>query len=329
VRDHQLVSLPKAELHLHLEGAMRAATAAELADRYGRTAPPSGPFPGLGEFTRAYERARDLIGTLDDLRRIARELVEDAAAQGIVWTEVYLIPPTYAGRLGPAQDVLEAALDGLRDGAGPASAAGIILGINRGLPLEAAEQSLALALRYRDTGVVALGLAGDEANHPAERFADIFRRAREEGLPTVPHGGEGAGAASVRACVEELGAHRISHGIRAVEDPTLLRELADREICLDICPTSNLLLGISDSLQEHPLPTLLAAGVPVTINSDCPLFCDTTLLKEYQLVHHWLNLDPSALAAIASDSLRFSHCPTDRRTTALAAVTTWQQTHKP
>ncbi|GAA0373500.1 adenosine deaminase [Microbispora corallina] len=318
-----LVALPKAELHLHLEGAIRRDTAAEFADAYGLPLPPRGPYDGLGAFVGAYERARDLVGTLDDLRRIARELVEDAAAQGVVWTEVHVIPPTYAGRLGPAEGVLEAVLDGLRAGSSPASGAGVIVGVNRGLPMADAERSLGLALAYRDQGVVALGLAGDEARFPAEAFSDVFARARDAGLAAVPHGGEGAGASSVRACVEVLGARRVEHGVAAAEDPSLLALLAERGVCLDVCPTSNLALRVSPSLDAHPLPRLLAAGVPVTLNSDCPLFCETSLVGEYDLAWRRLGLSPSDLAAIAENSLRFSACPPGRLDRALAGIGRW------
>ncbi|MGI5143485.1 adenosine deaminase [Streptomyces sp. CA-106110] len=319
-----LLSLPKAELHLHLEGALRPSTAAELADAHGRPAPPVGPFAGLGEFVGAYEGARDLVGSLDDLHRIGRELVEDAAAQGVVWSEVYLIPPSYGGRLGPAEGIVEAVLDGMRAGATEDSAAGVIVGINRGLPMESARRSLELAVAYREAGVVGLGLAGDEAGHPPERFTELFREAREAGLPAVPHGGEGAGPASVRTCVQALGAYRISHGVRAAEDPRLLSELAERGVCLDVCPTSNTLLQVSSSLADHPLPAIMAAGVPVTVNSDCPLFCGTTLLEEYRRVQEWLALDAPALADLAESSVRFSACPAPRRTAALTRLAAWR-----
>ncbi|MGI5507876.1 adenosine deaminase [Streptomyces sp. CA-106131] len=319
-----LLSLPKAELHLHLEGALRPSTAAELADAHGRPAPPVGPFAGLGEFVGAYEGARDLVGSLDDLHRIGRELVEDAAAQGVVWSEVYLIPPSYGGRLGPAEGIVEAVLDGMRAGATEDSAAGVIVGINRGLPMESARRSLELAVAYREAGVVGLGLAGDEAGHPPERFTELFREAREAGLPAVPHGGEGAGPASVRTCVQALGAYRISHGVRAAEDPRLLSELAERGVCLDVCPTSNTLLQVSSSLADHPLPAIMAAGVPVTVNSDCPLFCGTTLLEEYRRVQEWLALDAPALADLAESSVRFSACPAPRRTAALTRLADWR-----
>jgi adenosine deaminase len=319
-----LLALPKAELHLHLEGAIRAGTARELAERYGRPMPRTGRFADLSEFVVAYEQARDLIGSLDDLRRVAAELLTTARENGVVWTEVHLIPPTYAGRLGPDEAVVEAVLDGLAAGSDDAAGAGLIIGVNRMLPVEAAERSLELALAYRDRGVVGLGLAADEARFPAWLFADVFRRAADAGLPTVPHAGEGAGADSVRACVELLGARRINHGVRAVEDPAVVDLLIDRGVSLDVCPTSNVALQVAPSLEAHPLPALLDAGVPVSLNTDCPLFLDTTTFDEYALASSAFGLGPDQLAAIARTSLETSSCPADRRDRALAALGEWQ-----
>ncbi|MHA6628085.1 adenosine deaminase [Pseudonocardia sichuanensis] len=314
-----LVALPKAELHLHLEGAIRPSTAAELSERHGLPAPRTGSFADLAEFVGAYEAARDLVGDLDDLRRVSRELVEDAAARGVVWSEVHLVPPTYAGRLGPDEAVL--------DGLGPA--AGVILGVNRGLPMEAAERSLELAVRYAGAGVVGLGLAGDEAGYPAALFADVFARARAAGLRALPHGGEAAGPESVRACVEVLGATRVNHGVRAVEDPDLVELLAQRQVCLDVCPSSNIALSVYPSAEEHPLPRLLAAGVPVSLASDCPLFVGVTVLDEYRLAWERFGLGHEELARIARTSLTFSSCPPDRRDAALLALDAWPERDPP
>jgi adenosine deaminase len=319
-----LLALPKAELHLHLEGAIRAGTARELAERYGRPMPRTGRFADLSEFVVAYEQARDLIGSLDDLRRVAAELLTTARENGVVWTEVHLIPPTYAGRLGPDEAVVEAVLDGLAAGSDDAAGAGLIIGVNRMLPVEAAERSLELALAYRDRGVVGLGLAADETRFPAWLFADVFRRAADAGLPTVPHAGEGAGPESVRACVELLGARRINHGVRAVEDPAVVDLLIERGVSLDVCPTSNVALQVAPSLEAHPLPALLDAGVPVSLNTDCPLFLDTSTADEYALASSAFGLGPDQLAAIARTSLETSSCPADRRDRALAALGEWQ-----
>jgi adenosine deaminase len=319
-----LVVLPKAELHLHLEGALRPATAAELADRYGLPLPRTGRFAGLADFVVAYEQARDLIGTLDDLRRVAAELLTTARENGVAWTEVHLIPATYGGRLGPDEAVVEAVLDGLAAAATPSSAAGLVLGVNRMLPVPVAERSLDLALRYRDAGVVGLGLAADEARFPASLFADVFRRAGASGLPALPHAGEGAGAESVRACVEELGAVRINHGVRAVEDPSVLELLRERGVSLDVCPSSNVALGVVPSVADHPLPALLEAGVPVSLNTDCPLFLGTSTVREYALARDVFGLSEEALAGIAATSLRTSSCPPDRRDAALTRLAAWR-----
>jgi adenosine deaminase len=318
-----LVALPKAELHLHLEGAIRPDTARELADRCGKPMPRTGRFADLAEFVGAYERARDLIHSLDDLRRVAAEVLVTARENGVRWTEVHVIPTTYRGRLGPDAEVVEAVLDGLSSAATDDAAAGLIIGVNRMLPLAAAERSLALALAYRDRGVVGLGLAADEARYPAAPFADVFRRATDGGLTAVPHAGEGAGADSVRTCVEELGARRINHGIRAVEDPAVVELLVERGVSLDVCPTSNVALQVVPSLAEHPLPQLIGAGVPVTLSTDCPLFLDTTTVQEYARASAAFGLDRAALAGIAETSLRTSSAPRERRAAALAALAEW------
>jgi adenosine deaminase len=328
-----VAALPKAELHTHFEASFRPETARDWSERYGRPLPEQGPFAGLGEFVVAYEVARDLIGTLEDLSRAAAELVEAAADQGVVWSEVHLIPPTYAGRLGPEEGIVEAVLAGFAEGAqrnrlvGRASAAGVIIGINRGLGIEAADRSLGLALRYAQHGVVGLGLAGDEANHPASTFARVFQRAREGGLYALPHGGEGAGPESVRACIEDLGATRVCHGVRALEDPAVVELLAERGVCLDVCPSSNVTLQVADSLEDHPLPALLAAGVRVSLGSDGPLFSGVRVNDEYVLAHERMGLGTATLASIARTSIEASSCPEPLRANALDGISAWASKH--
>ena len=323
MRADELAALPKAELHIHLESSIRPSTAAELADRYGIPMPRLGPFSGLSEFVGEYEVARDLIGTLDDLRRVAAELVDDATAQGVAWSEVHLIPPTYAGRLGADEAVLEAVLDGFGYSSGAVPRAGVIVGVNRGLSLDAAERSLEVALAYSGVGVVGLGLAGDEANNPAQRFSEVFARARDAGLRSLPHAGEAAGPESVRACVEDLGASRVCHGVRAAEDPAVVRLLVERGVSLDVCPSSNVSLRVAPSLEEHPLPRLLEAGVTLTLNSDGPLFSGATVNDEYRLAHIVFGLDRDALAEIARTSVTVSSCPEPVRYAALAGIDSW------
>lgn len=311
--------LPKAELHIHLESSMRPGTVQDLAHSSGLPLPHTGPFPSLSAFIPEYEVARRLVRSPSDLTRLAEELVQDARSQGVVWSEVHLIPSSYAGRLGPAEVVVEAVLAGLGE------AAGIILGINRALPLDAAQESLDLALRYIDQGVVGLGLAGDEARHDVRTFSAVFARAAHAGLPLIPHAGEGSGPQSVRACVE-LGAHRIQHGVRAVEDPDLVELLAERGVALDLCPASNVALGVVPSQEVHPLRVLLEARVPVTLSSDGQLFSGVSIEQEYDAARLAHRLTDEALAAIATTSIEASSCPEPARKTALAGIASWLHT---
>lgn len=311
-----LRALPKAELHVHLESTIGPATVTELAARHGKPVPAAGPFAGLTEFVVAYERARDLVGSLGDLHRLAVEFGARQRSDGVVWSEVHLVPTNYGGRLGDPDGLVEAVLDGLGSGAG-AERAGLVLGVNRASPVEEAELTVDLALRWAGRGVVALGLAGDEANHPAATFAQPFARAVLHGLPTVPHAGEGSGPASVRATVEKLAPSRICHGVRAVEDDALVGLLAEQEICLDLAPTSNVELGVVADLANHPLPRLMRAGVPVTLNSDIPLFVGHGLLGEYERCAEAWSLGDSEILAIARHSIRHSFCSAGVRADAL------------
>ena len=163
--------------------------------------------------------------------------------------------------------------------------------IVRGFPLDEAEQVVRYSAAYRDRGIVGVGLGGLEADFPPEPYEPAFTLAREEGLASVPHAGEVAGPASVRGALEELGADRLRHGIRAVEDPALVSELADRRIVLDVCPISNLRTRVVSSLDEHPLPQLVAAGVVCSISTDDPAMFGTDLSQDYEAATS-LGLDP-------------------------------------
>jgi len=308
------VALPKAELHLHLEATIAAGTARELSDRAGLPVPPAGPFGTQAEFVVAYERARDLVASLDDVRRLAGELARRQVDDGVLWSEVHLIPGTYAGRLGPADGLVEAMLDGARSAVGDGHL-GVVLGVNRRRSVPEAEHALDLALRWAGRGVVALGLAGDES-HPASRFADTFARAAAHDLPTVPHAGEGAGAASVRDTLA-LSPTRICHGVRAVEDPALVELLVERQVCLDMAPSSNVLLGVVPDLASHPLPMLLRRGVPVTLNSDIPGFLGHGLAEEYARCSRAWRLSDSEVRTLAETSWRQALCPETLRRESL------------
>ncbi len=252
-----LADLPKAHLHLHLEGAMRPATLEELAAEQGVAVPPVREFTGFAAFAGLYVAACDLLASEALLRRLVREVVEDAAADGVVWLEPAFYSPRYRQTIGPDRHTIGIVLDELRT-------AGAVLGVGTGLivaadrtvdPTEAVELAR-VAAGLAGQGVVGFGLANDEAGHPPEPFAEAFAVARDAGLLSVPHGGELAGAESVIGCLDACGAHRVMHGIRAVEDPALLARLAAEGICLDVCPSSN--VALSDRAEHRGAPPAAA-----------------------------------------------------------------------
>jgi adenosine deaminase len=213
--------------------------------------------------------------------------------------------------------VLEAcALAAARQGVG----VGLVVAANRDRGPQAARAVAGVAAARSEQGVTGFDLDGDESAHPAAQFAAAFAVAREAGLQSVPHAGELAGPASVADALELLHADRIVHGVRAVEDPALVALLAERGVCLDVCPTSNVMLSVTPSLDRHPLPLLLAAGVACSINADDPPLFDTSILDEYELCRDELGLSDRQLADVARASLRASAAPEALVRSALAAV---------
>ena len=279
-----LRSLAKAHLHVHLEGAMRPSTLRELADESGIEVPPIRGFGNFAAFAGMYVAACDVLTTPEALHRLVREVVEDAAIDGAIWVEPATYLPRHNERIGPPELTLEIVLDAA---AGAARDFGIGVGIcvaaDRTVDPSNAVALAQLAVKFVDRGVVAFGLANDETNWPPEPFADAFAIAREAGLLSVPHAGELAGPESVVGALDALGADRIQHGVRAIEDGELMRRLADSPVCLDVCPSSNVMLSVVPSIEAHPLPALLAAGIRCTLNADDPLLFGPNLLDEYAL----------------------------------------------
>jgi adenosine deaminase len=316
--------LPKAHLHLHLEGAMRPATLAELAAVAGVPTPPVRGYTSFTEFGLQYRAASALVETEEHLRRVVREVVEDAAADGAVWVEPHFYPPRYAGLLGSAEEVLEIVID---EGERAADARGIgcgwIVSALRDFDPDQAVELAKLAAMYAGSGVVAFGLAADEARFPPEPFAEAFGIARDAGLISAPHAGELAGPASIYGALDALGAGRICHGVRAMEDPALVERLAADEVVLDICPTSNVMLAVVPSIEEHPLVKLLDAGVRCSLNGDDPLLFGSGLLGEYELVRDTMGLSDEQLAQLARSSLVGSGAPRQLIADAVDHVEEW------
>jgi adenosine deaminase len=272
-----LRSLPKAHLHVHLEGAMRADTAHELAARAGRALTLEHSHASFSAFIEAYRALTALLRTPEDVYRLVTETVEDAANDGAAWIEPTVLPAACRHAVGSDVAVLDLVFDAGRAAARAAGIGfGILVAADRTAASAEAESLAHLAAEHAGRGVVAFGLVGDERGHPATPFRRAFAIAREAGLISAPHAGELAGPASVTAAIEQLGAQRVQHGITSISDPALLKRLAERSTCLDVCPTSNVALGLVPTHQHHPLPHLLDQGVPCTINADDPLLFGAT-----------------------------------------------------
>jgi len=330
-----LAALPKAHLHLHLTGAMRHSTMVELAREHGVSLPPaltderpphlSGTDErGWFRFQRLYDVARSVLRRREDVHRLLRETAEDEAAEGSGWLEIQADPSGFAARFGG----ITAFVDLVLEAAGAAAAAtgtgiGIIVAANRTRhPLDA--RTLArLAARYAGRGVVGFGLSNDERRGPAEDFTRAFRIAGRAGLLLVPHGGELCGPASVAACLDDLHAARIGHGVRSVEDPALVKRLAAGDVTLEVCPSSNVALGIAPGPAGVPLRQLFEAGVPVALGADDPLLFGPRLTAQYEIARHVHGFSDAELAELARMSVRASAAPARLRTRLLAGIDSW------
>ncbi len=282
---------PKIELHVHLEGTVQPPTLFEIARRNDVPMPADSPdelrelfrFTDLEHFIDIWFLVTAALRTADDFRRITVDYAEEAARHGAVYVEA-IFAPTVPARNGVA---LEAMFEGYCDGVQEARER---LGIefrltpdlNRTSTTDEAARIVRTAIAYRERGVVGIGLGGVEDLAPPEQFADVFRLARDGGLGSVPHAGEVVGPPSIWGALEALHADRIRHGIRSVEDPELVRELASRGTVLDVCPTANVCVGAVASYEEHPLPEMIAAGIRCSLSTDDPAMFGIDLTSEYE-----------------------------------------------
>jgi adenosine deaminase len=327
--------LPKAHLHLHFTGSMRPSTLLELADRYGVHLPDaltSGRPPrlratderGWFRFQRLYDIARSCIRSADDVRRLVLEAAEDDRADGAGWLEIQVDPTSYAPRLGGLTPAVEVILDAVAE-AERATGLGIavVIAANRTKhPLEA--RTLArLAARYTSRNVVGFGLSNDERRGRALEFERAFTIARRAGLFAAPHGGELAGPRSVRECVEVLGARRLGHGVRAAEDPALMAELARRRVVCEVCPASNVALGVYEHEKDVPLRRLFDAGVPIALGADDPLLFGSRLAAQYSIARDAHHFSDAELAELARQSILGSVAPMDVQRRLLTGVDAW------
>ncbi|MFJ4870935.1 adenosine deaminase [Streptomyces sp. NPDC088757] len=330
-----LTLLPKAHLHLHFTGSMRPTTLIELADKYGVHLPEalsSGTPPklratderGWFRFQRLYDIARSCLRAPEDIRRLVREAAEEDVRDGSGWLEIQVDPTSYAPHLGGLIPALEIILDAV-ESASRDTGLGmrVLVAANRMKhPLEA--RTLArLAVRFADRGVVGFGLSNDERRGMARDFDRAFAIARDGGLLAAPHGGELTGPASVRDCLDDLRAARVGHGVRAAEDPRLLRRLAERGVTCEVCPASNVALGVYERHEDVPLRTLFDAGVPMALGADDPLLFGSRLAAQYEIARRHHGFTDAELAELARQSVRGSAAPEGVREKLLAGIDDW------
>ncbi|MER5763275.1 adenosine deaminase [Streptomyces sp. NPDC002082] len=330
-----LTLLPKAHLHLHFTGSMRPSTLLELADKYGVRLPDaltSNEPPklratderGWFRFQRLYDAARSCLREPDDIRRLVREAAEEDVRDGSGWLEIQVDPTSYAPLLGGMIPAVEIILDAV-DAASRETGLGmrVVIAANRMKhPLDA--RTLArLAVRYADRGIVGFGLSNDERRGMARDFDRAFAIAREGGLLAAPHGGELTGPSSVRDCLDDLHAARIGHGVRAAEDPRLLKRLADRQITCEVCPASNVALGVYERHEDVPLRTLFEAGVPMALGADDPLLFGSRLAAQYEIARKHHAFTDAELAELARQSVRGSAAPAGVQEKLLAGIDHW------
>jgi aminodeoxyfutalosine deaminase len=285
------VTFPKVELHVHLEGTVRAPTLLEIAKRNDYPLPADTvegldglyDFRDFAHFIEVWVLTTNALRHADDFRQVVVDYAAEAASHGAVYVEGIFSPAERVRRGVSWEEIFEGYCDGAQE-ARELHGVEVRLtpDITRGFPLDEADATVRWAAKYRDRGVLGVGLGGLEAEFGPEPYAPAFELARGLGLAPVPHAGEVAGPPSIRCALDELGAVRLRHGIRAVEDAGLVDELRDRELVLDVCPISNLRTGAVRSLDEHPLPQLVQAGVRCSISTDDPAMFDTDLSRDYE-----------------------------------------------
>jgi adenosine deaminase len=332
-----IAGLPKVELHVHHVGSASPRTVAALAARHqGSTSVPADPdllreyfeFTDFAHFIDVYLSVVDLIRTPEDVELLTYEVAADLAAQNVRYVELTLTPySSIRGGIAAEAycEAIESARRRAREDLGIELVWCFDIPGQDGIP--AAETTLDVALGLRPDGLVSFGLGGPEIGVGREQFAPYFARARAAGLHSVPHAGESTGPETIWDALDHLGAERIGHGIAAVHDPELLARLAREGIPLEVCPTSNIRTRSVPSLAEHPLPALVEAGVPVSVNSDDPPMFGTTLSQEYAVAAELLGLDNEGIAELAADAVRMSFLPSAEQSAIRSEIDAYVAEH--
>lgn len=315
--------MPKVELHVHLEGSIQPETLLTLAQRNNKPLPFTSVealrewyrFEDFPHFVDIYVAISNCLNTADDIELITREFLQGQAAQNVVHSEVTYTALTVNTLTGLPFDEQLDAINRARRWAEQTLGVtmALVTDIAREVTPERGMITADWAIGGFGRGVDAFGLGGYEVGHPPTKHNHAFDRARAAGLPSVPHAGETEGPASIWGAVRRLGAQRIGHGVRCLEDPALVAELRRRQIPLEVCPSSNVCLGVVPSLREHPLPRLIEEGLYVTINSDDPPLFNTTLNDEYVLCADAFGFDAAQMEHLSLNALRASLLPPAQR----------------
>jgi adenosine deaminase len=319
----KLRQLPKIDLHRHMEGSLRLETLAEVAHEHGVNLPSynieelrpyvqfTDDVPDFYNFLGKMELLRQFYSAGEAVERIAYEAVADAAHDNIQYLELRVSP---AGKKIRPEEVMRNVTTAVEKAIKeyPIQVR-LLITIVREFGVKVAEEILELALAYQEQGVVGLDLAGHEETHSALPFADIFHKAHKAGLGVTIHAGEVGDATNVRQAVEVLGAHRIGHGVRAIEDHRVVRLLRERNVALEVCPTSNLQTGVTRAFAQHPMRDLYHLAVPVTINTDDPSISDTTLTDEYLVVVLGMGLAVRDIQQMILNAAQAAFLPPDEK----------------
>ena len=323
--------MPKAELHVHLEGSIRAPTLLELAARRNVELPARDvagierwlTFRDFDHFLEIYLTISRCLRNPEDFQLATAAFLEERARENILYTEAHLTISTHVANGANGDEIAEALAETVAAGE---KDLGVrlrwIADIVRNVDFGRADQTLEWALDHLDKYVVGLGLSGKES-HPAQPFREHFAVAETEGLHRTVHAGEQSGAAAIWDALEHCGAERIGHGIRSVEDPRLLDVLRERKIPLEVCPTSNLRLGLVPSLEEHPVLGIHDAGIPWTLNSDDPALFHSSLTQEFEAVGDLMSLDLRELAELSMAALEHAFLEDSERASLQRVFRTW------
>jgi adenosine deaminase len=305
-------SVPKSELHVHIEGTLEPELMLALARRNGVPIPHTGveqvraayAFTNLQSFLDVYYQGAAVLRTVEDFRDLMAAYLRRAAADGVRRAEIFFDPQTHTER-GVGFPIFMKGFGLAMEEAEREVSTALIMCFLRHLPQSSALETLAASEPFLDQ-IIAVGLDSSEVGFPPERFAETFRRARDLGLRAVAHAGEEGPSSYIWGALDILGAERIDHGVRALEDPALVERLRDQQVPLTVCPLSNVKLRVFDRLEDHPLKRMLDLGLRVSINSDDPAYFDGYIGENYRRVQVALHLTDSEVQTLAANSIESS-----------------------